>query len=175
MALEATKTLAVGITTISSTLTTPGFSTTKIAHGNSSLAALLSSLVGDICSLDDYKLGEMSTQLASYFKGNGIYNEEILSIMTNYSIWPRATKSLMITIPVTICLSKIATYTEFVLDNSLLFRKGMQYSELVRWYDAGKLEKLEKKNIGNSMNLNSTGSEDHKVPAFEVQTVTAIL
>ena len=49
--------------------------------------------------------------MASYFKGNGIYNEGILSIMTDYSIWPTVTNYPMITVPVTMFLSKIAAYT----------------------------------------------------------------
>jgi len=67
--LEATKTPSVGITTVSSTLTSIGISSTKIAHDNSILAAVVSSLVVIRFSLDDQKLGDQCTQLPLSFKG----------------------------------------------------------------------------------------------------------
>jgi len=67
--------------------------------------------------------------------------------MMDYSIWPQAVNLPMITVPITMCLSKIATYTEFVLDQSLLLQRGIKYSELVCWYDAEKLERTEKESM----------------------------
>ena len=73
-------------------------------------------------------------------------------------------------------LLKIATYTEFVMDWSLYLQRGMKYSELACWYEAEKLERLEKESLFNGTNLNSTGSVDHnisifKVPAFHGNTL----
>ena len=46
----------------------------------------------------------------------------------------------------------------------------MKYSELVYWYDAGKLEKSERENLVSGTILNLTSSADRKVPAFKVPT-----
>ena len=59
--LEATRTHGIGITTVSPTLTSNGFSSTKIAHDKSSLAVVASILVGDIFSLNYQKLEELCT------------------------------------------------------------------------------------------------------------------
>ena len=57
--LDATKTLVIGAIISSSTLTS-GFSTTKIAHDELSLVTVVSILIGDIFSLDNQKLAELT-------------------------------------------------------------------------------------------------------------------
>ena len=96
--LDATKTHVIGPIIASSTLTS-GFSTTKIVHDELSLADVVSSLVGDIFLLNNQKLIELTTQLSNYFKGSGIYDKEILLIMSDCSIWPQTINLPMITVP----------------------------------------------------------------------------
>ena len=54
--LDTTTTPVIGAIVASSTITNPGFSTTKIAHDKPSLAAIVSSLVGDRLLLDNQKV-----------------------------------------------------------------------------------------------------------------------
>ena len=70
--LDATRTPVVRSIIDLSTLTNLRISTINIAYDRSVLAAVLLSLVGDIFALGNKKLVELSTQLATYFKGNGI-------------------------------------------------------------------------------------------------------
>ena len=46
----------------------------------------------------------------------------------------------------------------------------MKYLELVCWYNAEKLERVEKESLAKGTNLNSTSSADHKVPISKVPT-----
>lgn len=135
--LKVIKKLSVGITL---TLLATGLSGTKVALNEHSLVKIVTSLIWDAFSLDDGKLAELGTQLTVYFKDNGIFYEEIFAIMTKISIWPAAVNSPTITVPFNMCLSKVATNTEFFLKNSLYLQKEINYGKLVQWYDANKLD-----------------------------------
>ena len=105
--LDATKTPSV---VVAPTLPELGLSATKHVLDESSLAEILTSLRGEHFSLSQDKLTDLGMQMAAYFKTNGIYDDEILSIVTDYSISPSTVASPMVTVPVTMCLSKIAKY-----------------------------------------------------------------
>ena len=76
----------------------------------------------------------------------------------------------MITVPAIMCLSKIASCTEFLLVRYLFLQLGMKYSDLFFWYEEEKLKRSEKESLANGTHLNSTGSAIHKVPIFKVPT-----
>ena len=64
--------------------------------------------------------------------------------MLDYSSWTvvrtltSAASMPLITVPVAICLSKIAKYTKLTLQNGLYMTEHMTYNELVEWYGATK-------------------------------------
>jgi hypothetical protein len=70
--------------------TTPhtGLSDVRALNNKGDLAAIVASLVGERFSLDITKTAELAIQLEIYFKQCSILDEEILSIMTDYSSWP---------------------------------------------------------------------------------------
>ena len=99
--------------------TTPhtGLSDVRALNNEGDLATIVASLVGERFSLAINKTAKLAVQLEIYFKHCSILDEEILSIMTDYSSWTvvhsllRADELPLITVPVTMCLSKIARYT----------------------------------------------------------------
>ena len=61
--------------------------------------------------------------------------------MTDPSTWPKNSKLedeenplALITVPVTLLLSQIASYTECALSRSLYLQKEITYEALVRWF-----------------------------------------
>ena len=160
--LDAMKTPSASVTP---TLPTIGLSATKLALNEQSFSKIVMSLVGERFSLNDGKLAELRTQHTVYFKGNGIYNEESLSIMTNLFDLPSAVNSPRITVPVT-----MIGYTEFVLENVLHLHNGIQYGELLQWYDAEKLDMTKKENGVFSSKVKSTSSDNRKIPLFILPT-----
>ena len=105
---------------------------------------------------------------------NGIYDKEILLIVTNYSIWPQAVNTPMIRVPVNICILMITTYTELVLDLFLFLQHGMKYSELACWYNAERMERSEK-NLANGKNKIQQVLHTTKFPFLKYQSFTVII
>ena len=79
-------------------------------------------------------------------------------------MWPPPNNKPYITVPVMMCLSKIATYTESALSKSLLLCDGIKYNNILQWYDEFQSQKL------TDESSDSKGLDDHKVPAFKVPT-----
>ena len=69
-------------------------------------------------TMTDKVTTEILVQVSAYFAHMGIHNEEYLSFMTNYVDWPPPHKIVttnkkmtLISVPATLVLSKIASYT----------------------------------------------------------------
>ena len=69
----------------------------------------------------------------------------------------------MVTVLVTICLSKIACYTELSLANGLHMTKTIAYNDMVEWYGATKNHTFKKITTGSD-----TSIQKYKVPNFRV-------
>jgi len=105
------------------------------------MAAIISYLVGEWFDFDTEKCDELKDQLLFFFNGSGVTNEDVLYIMTNPSTWPKNSKLedeenplALITVPVTLLLSQIASYTECALSRSLYLQKEITYEASVRWF-----------------------------------------
>jgi len=134
------------------------------------MAAIISSIVGDQFTFDTEKCDKLEDQLLFFFNGSGVANEDVLSIMTDPSAWPKPSKLedeenflTLITVPVTLLLSQIASYTERALSHSLYLQKGITYEALVSWFD-------ENQSL-NQTDYTATAilkiSQDlHKIPTF---------
>jgi hypothetical protein len=155
--------------------TTPhtGLSDSRALNNEGDLATIVASLVGERFSLTINKVSELTVQLEIYFKYCSILDEEILSIMTDYSSWPvvhylpRADELTLITVPVTMCLSKIARYTELAIGHGLFMTKKVTYNELVAWYGATKAHTTLMKTLATT-----NATQDSKVPNFKVPEFT---
>ena len=116
----------------------------RALNNEGDLATIVASLVGERFSLDITKTAKLAIQLEIYFKHCSILDEEILSIMTDYSSWPvvhtlqRADELPLIIVPVTMCLSKISRYTELAIGQGLYTTENISYNELVACYGAAK-------------------------------------
>ena len=84
---------------------------------------------------------EMLVQIYAYFAHTGVHNEEYLSFMTNYVNWPPShaivtdkQKTNLISIAVTLLISKIATYTVALQEEKLYLSHGISYRALSTWF-----------------------------------------
>ena len=105
------------------------------------MAAIISSLVGEQLTFDTEKCGKLEDQLLFFFNGSGVSNEDVFSITAGPATWPNASKLEddndlipLITVPVTMLLSQIASYTERALSHSLFLQKGVTFEALVMWF-----------------------------------------
>lgn len=111
--LDAMKTPSEGWTSKDPAI---GLSATRLAFNEVGLAEIVTRLVGERFSMKQTQVTELGYDMSTYYRVNGIFYEVVLFIMTDYFIWPT-------TIPVTMWLSNIATYTEFVLRNLLKLKE----------------------------------------------------
>jgi len=84
---------------------------------------------------------ELLVQLSAYFVHTGIHDEEYVSFMTNYVDWtPPQTiatpkqKMSLISISITLLLSKIASYTVALQEEKLYLSPGIRYCALTTWF-----------------------------------------
>ena len=98
------------------------------------MAAIVSSLVGERFAFDTEKCDKLEDQLLFFFNGSDVANEDVFSIMTIPTAWPKASKLedeefslVLITFPVSLLLSQIASYTERALSQSLYLQKGIKF------------------------------------------------
>jgi len=118
-----------------------GLSEVKTIVITEDMAVIVSYLVGERFAFDTEKCDKLEDQLLFFFNGSGVANEDVFSIMTNPSVWHKASKLEdeenyldLITVPVTLLLFQIALYTEHTLSHSLYLHKGITYEALGRWF-----------------------------------------
>jgi len=82
------------------------------------MAKMMVPLISEQFTMTAEVITELLVQLSAYFSHTGIHNKEFLAFMTNYVDWlppntvTTPTKKInLIYIPVTLLLSKIASYT----------------------------------------------------------------
>ena len=90
------------------------------------MASIVTFLVEERFTFDMKKCCDLDDQLLFFFNGSGVANEDMILIMTDPAVWPKASKLeddenflALITVPVTMLLSQIASYTERALSHSL--------------------------------------------------------
>jgi len=103
-----------------------GLSEVETCVTTEEMAAIASFLVGECFAFNTEKYGKLEDQLLLFFNGSGVANEDVFSIMTDLAAWTKASKLEdeenplnLITVPVTMLLSQIASYTERALNHSL--------------------------------------------------------
>ena len=132
-------------TTISTAKSVPtphdvGLATVKSCSDSASVATIVTPLVGERFAMSDDQRKNLCTQLTTYFRKTGVENEEVLSFMTSPSSWPVPSSIAttedplnLITVPVTLLLAQLATYTSLVLHQSYFLAPGVSYKNLHSW------------------------------------------
>ena len=108
---------------------------TQTCVSAASMADIVGPLIGERFSMTIDLVEELTRQLNVYFEFAGVMNDETYSFMTDYKEWPSAkgvdSETLnMVTVPVTLLLAKLASYTVLVLENKLFLSPGVKFSEL---------------------------------------------
>jgi len=144
----------------------------KIMMTTEDMAAIVSYLVGEIFAFDTEKCDKLEDQLLFFFNGSGVANGDVLFIITDPSTCPKNSKledkenSLaLITVPVTLLLSQIASYTERALSHSLYLQKGITYEALARWF--GENQSLKPTDYKNT-DILQVSQDLRKISAFHV-------
>jgi len=118
---------------------------------------------------------ELLKQLSAYFEHMVIYNEEYLSFMKNYANWPPPQTIATITqniniiyVPITLLLSKIASYTVALQEEKLYLSPGIGHCALSTWFT-----QYSKTSTENEIKLGQITSAtvnyiETKIPAFKV-------
>ena len=94
-----------------------GLMKTKTCTTSVEMAKMMVPLISEQLTITAEVTTELLVQLSVYFAHTGIHNKEFLAFMTNFVDWPRphafatpTQKINLISIPVTLLLSKIARY-----------------------------------------------------------------
>jgi len=125
---------------------------------------------------------ELLVQVSVYFANTGIHNNKFLAFMTNYMDWPppHATnptqKMNLISIPVTLLLSKIASYTVALQEENLCLSPGICYCALSTWfaaYNETSAENLDKTSriVGEIVKIKELKISGFKVSIFRGDTL----
>ena len=118
----------------SPTATSIGCSPSQVATDAAKLSTIVTGFIFDRFKMDEAKRLDMETQLTSYFRGAGVENDSIFSIMTDQDRWPSPDSSLpLLTLPVIVLLSQLASHTALVLGNDYYLAQGMQYKSLASY------------------------------------------
>jgi len=136
------------------------------------MTAIVSSLVGEWFAFDTEKCEVLEDQLLFFFNGSGAANEDVFSIITNPSAWPKPSKlgdeenSLaLIMSSITLFLSQIALYTERALSYCLYLQKEIMYEVLVRWF--GKKQSINLRDY-KTTSISQVSQDLHKTTTFHV-------
>ena len=112
-----------------------GLSCTKSCSTHSDVASVVTPLIGERFAMSDAQRTKLEAQLSLYFERSGIDNEQVLLFMTLSSSWhvpstltDDKSQLNLITVPVTLLLSRIGTYTAVALKQLLFLATGMSYN-----------------------------------------------
>ena len=118
---------------------------------------------------------ELLVQLSAYFAHTGIRNEEFLAFMTNYVDLPLSHMSAtptqkmnLISIPVTLLLSKKISYTVALQEEKLYMSPGIGYRALSTWFSAYNETSTDNKDKANQIVGATVKSKEVKIPGFKV-------
>ena len=113
-----------------STMIPTGLSATKVITDESSLYDIVAGLISSRLSMSDTKAAKMKTQLTQYLKSNDIIDEDLLSVMTDLTMWPQDNNLPKISVPIRSSLTQIATYTESILAKNLYLSDGVTFNQI---------------------------------------------
>ena len=77
------------------------------------------------------KTEELKTQLYTYLKSTDIINDDLLSFMTDLTMWPQNSNLLNIIVLIRSNLTQIVTFTESVLARGLYLSDGVSYRQIL--------------------------------------------
>ena len=130
-------------TSVRSTTTTlsMGLMKTKTCTTSVEMAQMMVPLISKQFTMTAEVTTELLVQLSAYFSHTGIHNEEFLAFMTNYVDWPPphtiatpTQKMSLVSIPVTLLLSMISSYTIDLQKENVYLSPGIGYRALSTWY-----------------------------------------
>ena len=115
----------------------PCLASVKFCVDVESITSIVAPLVVERFSFSPAQQLTLVNELTFYFKTTGISNEHILSVMMDDSKWPLPSSIAtidnpltLVNIPVTLLLSQVAVYTEYVLNKSLFLAKDITFRGL---------------------------------------------
>ena len=146
-----------------------GLSSTQQCTSSALVASVIASLVSERFAMTKPKASSLEKDLSTYFKHVGITNDEIFSFMVDPSSWPPATKLTRsgsnlsnINVPVTLLLSQLAKYCQYMLAENYYLAAGIKYDKCSAW-----IASLNKATPSSSTSP-SSGSNQDKIPTFTV-------
>ena len=155
-----------------------GLMKTKTCTTSVEMAKMMVPLISKQFTMTAEVTTELLVQLSAYFSHTGIHNKEFLAFMTNYVDWsPPHTfatptqKMNLISIPVTLLLSKIASYTVALQEEKLYLSPGIGHCALFTWlatYNETSTENKDKTNqiVGATIKNKKVKISGFKVPIF---------
>ena len=154
----------------------PGLSSVKSCIDVGSISSVVVPLVVERFTFSPAQQLTLVKELTFYFQTAGISNEHILSVMTDDSKWPLPSTIAtidnpltMVNVPVTLLLSQIAVYTEYVLNKSLFLAKDITFGGLKDWFEKEQLRPPNTNGMtNNGRNSIKSINENVKIPVLMV-------
>lgn len=124
----------------------PGLSSVKSCVDVGNIASIVAPLVVERFDFSPPRPHTLVDELTFHFKTAGVSNKHILNIMTDNSKWPLpcsiatiGNPRTLVNVPVTLLLSQIAVYTEYVMNKSLFLAKYITFGGLKSWFKSEQL------------------------------------